>query len=119
MNAEQPFNALREKYIRLKGKEAYSKLEQKILHSKAFNELLGMSVRRGGMPPAVGDFNYLSNVMPGMRLCFDTAKTTMAAILMLHIWDEQINQMYGLCPPQIVASMMRQIAARCIYLHGC
>ena len=110
------FEIIREKYIRVKGTVAYTKLVQKINHSKAFNELLGISVRRS-MPPTVSDFNYVANTMSEMWFCFDNAKLTMAAIIMLYIWNEQVNQIYELMPEFTVVSMMKQLAAKSIYLH--
>ena len=104
------------RYIALKGANAYEKLYDKISHSNALTELCGESVRRS-MAPGSGDFTYKASMMPSIYISFDAAKSAMAALIMLKIWNEKVNSMCNFCSAEqlywiadeIVASSLGQL----------
>ncbi len=110
------FELAKLKYIQLKSADNFSKLYSKISHSDALNEICGISVRRG-VPPTVGDFTYKATMMPSIYFTFDNAKSTMAALIMLKIWDERVNAMYKLCTKERVKQIARMIVAESIQLR--
>lgn len=110
------FETTKQKYIQLKGVDSFSKLYSKISRSDALTELCGISVRRG-LPPTVGDFTYKATMMPSIYFTFDNAKSSMAALIMLKIWDERVNSVYHLCSSQNVRTMAMSIVAESIYLR--
>lgn len=110
------FENAKQKYIRLKGNDSYTKLYSKISRSNALTEICGISVRRG-LPPTVGDFTYKATMMPSIYLTFDNTKSAMAALIMLKIWDERVNDIYHFCSSQNVRIMAMHIVAESIYLH--
>lgn len=113
---QKVFENAKQKYIQLKGADSFSKLYSKISRSDALTELCGISVRRG-VPPAVGDFTYKATMMPSIYFSFDNAKSSMAALIMLKIWDERVNSVYHLCSSQNVRTMALYIVAECIYFR--
>lgn len=102
-------------YTRQRGLSAYEGLHRKISQSKALTNLCGLSVRRG-IPPTAGDFLYQATMMPSIYLTFDNTKSTMAALIMLKIWDEQVNSIYNLCSDYQIEMMAQSIASKCAYL---
>lgn len=104
------------RYIALKGLNAYNKLYDKISHSDALTELCGESVRRS-MAPLSGDFIYKASMMPSIFISFDSAKSAMAALIMLKIWHKKVNSVYNFCSADqlywiaddIVASSLGQL----------
>jgi hypothetical protein len=110
------FENAKQKYIQLKGNSSYTSLYSKISRSDALTEICGISVRRG-LPPTVGDFTYKATMMPSIYFTFDNAKSAMAALIMLKIWDERVNSTYHFCSSQNVRIMALHIVAESIYLH--
>lgn len=110
------FEIAKQKYIQLKGDSNYTSLYSKINRSSALTELCGASVRRG-LAPTVADFTYKATMMPSIYFTFDSAKSSMAALIMLKIWNEQVNEVYHLCSPQVLRSMALHIVAESIYLR--
>ena len=102
-------------YRQRKGGDAYDSLYRKISHSKALTELCGLSVRRG-IPPTASDFLYQATMMPSIYLTFDNTKSTMAALIMLKIWNEQVNSIYNLCSEYQIEMMAQSIVSKCAYL---
>ncbi len=110
------FEKAKMRYIALKGLSAYNKLYDKISHSDALTELCGESVRRS-IAPLSGDFTYKASMMPSIYISFDSAKSAMAALIMLKIWHEKVNSVYNFCSADqlywiaddIVASSLGQL----------
>lgn len=113
---ETLFEITEQKYIHLKGLANYQKLYEKISESKALTEICGISVRRG-LPPSAGDFTYKASLMPSIYISFDMAKSSMAALIMLKIWNERVNSVYHMCTEEVVERMARQIIAESITLY--
>lgn len=110
------FDLTIDKYIQLKGRDGYDKLYSKISRSDALTEICGLSVRRG-LPPTAGDFIYKATMMPSIYLTFDNAKSTMAALIMLQIWDKRVNSVYRLCSDAVVNRMAKEIISSCVSLY--
>ena len=113
---EALFETTKQKYINLKGYANYQKLYDKIYNSKALSEICGISVRRG-LPPMAGDFTYKASLMPTIYISFDMAKSSMAALIMLKIWNDRVNSVYHMCTKDVVVRMARQIIAESISLY--
>ena len=112
---ETLFNQTKEKYINYKGWANYQKLYDKISDSDALTEICGVTVRRG-MPPTAQDFIYKASMMPTIYFTFDNVKSSMAAFIMLKIWNDRVNSIYHLCSQDVVIQMARQIIATSIVL---
>jgi hypothetical protein len=110
------FESIKQKYIALKGADSYNRLYAKISHSKALTEICGTTVRRG-LPPTAGDFIYKASLIPSIYITFDNVKSSMAALIMLHIWNERVNSVYHFCSEYTLDTMARQIIAGCIRLR--
>lgn len=113
---QEIFKLTEEKYKKIKGDLQYQKLYNRVSKSNALTEICGLSVRRG-LPPTSGDFIYKASLMPSMLLSFDNTQSTMAALIMLKIWDERVNSMYHFCADFYVKTMARQIIAECMMLY--
>lgn len=110
------FEYTKQRYIQLKGQESYEKLYNKINRSDALTQLCGLSIRQG-TPPTPNDFIYKATMMPSIYITFDNVKSTMAALIMLEIWNEQVNQIYNFCPVCMVEVMAQDIVSGCVLLH--
>ena len=55
-------------------------------------------------------------MMPSIYLTFDNTKSTMAALIMLKIWNEQVNSIYNLCSEYQIEMMAQSIVSKCAYL---
>lgn len=110
------FDVTKQKYIALKGADSYNRLYAKINRSDALTEICGTTVRRG-LPPTAGDFTYKASLMPSIIYTFDNVKSSMAALIMLHIWNERVNSIYHFCSDYVLETMARQIIAGCIRLR--
>lgn len=110
------FEYAKQRYIQLKGQESYGKLYNKINRSDALTQLCGLSIRQG-IPPTPQDFIYKATMMPSIYITFDNVKSTMAALIMLEIWNEQVNMVYNFCPVGMVDIMAKDIVSGCVLLH--
>lgn len=110
------FESTKDRYIQLKGLADYDKLYTKICQSKALIDLCGISVKRG-IPPTSGDFIYKATMMPSIYITFDNVKSTMAALIMLQIWDERVNHVYHFCSDDTINKMGIEIVSGCIMLY--
>lgn len=110
------FEYTKSRYVQLKGQASYDKLYDKINRSDALTQLCGLSIRQG-VSPTPKDFIYKATMIPSIYLTFDNAKSTMAALIMLEIWHEQVNRIYELCPIGVVEMMAKEIVAGCVLLH--
>lgn len=110
------FEYAKQRYIQLKGQESYDKLYNKVNRSDALTQLCGLSIRKG-IPPTSQDFIYKATMMPSIYITFDNVKSTMAALIMLEIWNEQVNLVYNFCPVVMVDIMAKDIVSGCVLLH--
>lgn len=110
------FEYAKQRYIQLKGQESYDKLYNKINRSDTLTQLCGLSIRQG-IPPTPQDFIYKATMMPSIYITFDNVKSTMAALIMLEIWNEQVNLVYNFCPVVMVDIMAKDIVSGCVLLH--
>ena len=105
------FEQAKVKYIRHKGEDKYNKLYKKICNSSTLNELCGMSAQKQ-MPPSAGDFIYKASLMPSIYITFDEAVSSMAALIMLKLWNESINERFGFCQDYRLEEMARYIVSK-------
>ena len=112
---DKVFETAKQKYSGMKSQADFEKLYSKIERSDALTEICGISVRRG-LPPTVGDFTYKATMMPSIYITFDRAKATMAALIMLKIWNERVNSIYNFCTDSTIEMMAKRIVAECIFL---
>lgn len=113
---QEIFEQTKQKYIQLKSASSFDKLYAKCSESNALIEICGASVRRG-LPPTSVDFIYKAVMMPSIGLTLDNVKSTMAALIMLQIWNERVNSVYHFCSETTIETMARRIVAESIRLH--
>ena len=110
----QIFEIAKHKYICAKSYVDFDKLYTKISRSDALTEICGISVRRG-LPPTVGDFTYKATMMPSIYITFDGIKVSMAALIMLKIWNERVNSVYHFCTDRTIDMMANRIFSEFLY----
>lgn len=110
------YEVAKTKYINYKSLDSFEKLYRKVSRSDALNELCGISARRG-LPPTAADFTYKASLMPSIYITFDSAKSSMVALIMLKIWDERINSVYHLCAIDVVRTMAYHIVSDSVVLR--
>ena len=109
------YNA-RIKYINHKGQSSFDKLYRKISECDTLNELCGLSAKIR-KPLTSQDYIYKASLMPSIYFTFDNAKSAMAALIMLEIWNERINSVYQLLPEFQVERIAQEIVATSIVLR--
>lgn len=110
------YNIAVNNYTKYKGSNAYAKLYDKISKSRALSDLCGQSILRR-FAPTEADFTYYATLMPSIYITFDNTVSAMAALIMLKIWNEQVNKTYGLCSDLQVFCMANSIIQSSIYLR--
>ena len=108
-----PFNQSKRRFIEKYGNEKFEKLSLKVRESNALVKLSGLTVNKG-LPPTATDFLLAANSIFYVSTKFDVAVSVMAALIMLHIWNEKVNSLYQLVSVQHINVIAERIAARWI-----
>lgn len=107
------FNKNKRRFIEKFGNEKFEKLFQKVNESGSLVKITGLTVNKG-LPPAATDFLLSVNSIFYVVSKFDMAFTVMAALMMLKIWNENVNEYYHLVSDQHLTIIAERIAARWI-----
>ena len=105
------------RYISHKGQNSFDKLYRKISESDTLNELCGLSAKNRTALTSQ-DYIYKASLMPSIYFTFDNAKSAMAALIMLEIWNERINSVYCLLPDFYVERIAQEILATSLVLRS-
>jgi len=100
-------------YENKNGKEAMKKLYSKVINSNSLAKLNGLSISQRRIPTAM-DFRVLGN---NMFLLGGMEKVTLAALILLHEWNNQINKVYNFASQETVDMLCRNIIAQSRLTH--
>lgn len=92
---EITFYLAKERYIRYKGIGKYNELYRKVSESKEIEAVCDFTIKTG-IAPTAKDFINQATLMRSLLFNFNQATTSMAALILLKLWDERINRTYKL-----------------------
>ncbi len=92
-------------YMEKTSEADYRKLHNKVVQSNGLAKLCGLSIAQQRYPTAT-DFRVITS---NLFLLGSMEKITLAAIIALKTWNEQVNKVYEIIPQYHVDSLCRQI----------
>ncbi len=93
---ETIFNHAKEKFIRIHGAAKYDKHYKAAQNSSLLSKLCGKSVQLRSVP-TTGDFLATAGMMRSLIFNFDPAVTAITALIMLKMWNNDVNSQFQLC----------------------
>lgn len=107
------YNQTKQRFIEKFGVEKFDKLQNKVNESNAIVKLMGLTVSKM-LPPNATDFILAANSIFYVASKFDITVSVMAAMIMLRIWNEKVNENYHLISEQQLTLVSERIIARWI-----
>lgn len=111
------YGETKRRFIILKGEHKYDKLFNAVKNSNAMTKVIGLSVKEK-MIPTLADLRAGTCMIPYVYFQFDDAVNSMSELIMLKIWNEEVNDKYHLCPDYILTDMALHIKKKSIHLDS-
>lgn len=95
------------RYIHFNGQEKYEKIYRKVSSSEKISGLFGRALHYNSAPTAM-DILSCINTMPYF-IFQGTPTCAMAALMVIVLWNEKINQAYHLCTDRELAEKAQSV----------